>query len=40
MALSTHDDYIGISHSTLYNGGTQVHRDEVELIHCEHKVLG
>lgn len=37
VALGAHDDHVGISHGALYDGGTQVHRDEVQLVHCRHR---
>lgn len=39
MALGTHDDHVGVSHRTLHDGGAQVHRDEVQLIHCGHRTV-
>ena len=33
-AFGRHDDHIGVSHGALHYGRAQIHRDEVELVHC------
>lgn len=35
LALGAHDHHVGVGHRAVHNGRAQVHRDEVQLVHCK-----
>lgn len=37
LPLGAHDDHVGVSHGAVHDWRTEIHGDEVQLVHCKAK---